>query len=82
MRDSGDGAAMYDRPALMYHALRLEIGDDALFRFTRSLIQDNLHQTFVIDDLTAAAEEASGQDLDEFFDAWISQSEVPDLPTG
>ncbi|MDJ0768104.1 MAG: M1 family aminopeptidase [Ilumatobacter sp.] len=70
----------YDRAALFYHALRLEVGDDAFFTTVREFIQRNLHSAVTVDDLQAVAEEISGQDLDQFFTAWISATEVPELP--
>ena len=70
----------YNRAALFYHALRLEIGDDAFLVTLREFIQRNLHSTVVVDDLQAVAEEVSEQDLDQFFNAWVSEPEVPELP--
>lgn len=70
----------FDRAALLYHALRLEIGDDAFFVTVREFIQRNLHTSVSWDDLQAVAEEISEQDLDEFFTAWVSEPEVPELP--
>jgi aminopeptidase N len=71
----------YDRAALFYHALRLEIGDDAFFVTLREFIQRNLHGTVVVEDLQAIAEEVAEQDLDQFFNAWVREPEVPVLPT-
>ncbi len=73
--------ATYQRGALLYHALRLEIGDEAFFTTLREFIQRNLHGTAEVEDLRAVAEEISGQDLAEFFTAWVTQPLVPDLPS-
>ncbi len=70
----------YDRAALFYHALRLEVGDDAFFTIVREFIQRNLHDAVQVDDLLAVSEEVSGQELDEFFAAWVGATEVPELP--
>ncbi len=73
-------AATYDRAALFYHALRLQTGD-AAFRITlREFIQRNLHDEVLVEDLQAVAEAASEQDLDQFFNDWVSEPEVPELP--
>jgi hypothetical protein len=72
--------AVHNRATLFLHALRLQIGDDAFFTTVREFIQRNLHQDVVVDDFRAVAEEVSGQDLDQFFTAWISEPEVPELP--
>ena len=70
----------YDRGALLYHALRLEIGDEAFFTTLRQFIQRNIHGLVEVRDLRAVAEEISRRDLEEFFTAWITQPTVPDLP--
>jgi predicted small secreted protein len=70
----------YQRAELFYHALRLEIGDDAFFITLREFIQRNLHSTVGVEDLQAVAEEVSELDLDQFFTAWVSEPEVPELP--
>jgi aminopeptidase N len=72
-------AATYDRAALLYHALRLQIGDDAFFITLREFIQRNLHDTALVEDLQAVAEEIAEQDLDQFFAAWVTETEVPEL---
>ncbi len=74
-----DGAT-YQRGALLYQALRLEIGDEAFFATLLEFIQGNLHESVEIETLQATAEEISGMDLDAFFTAWVSDSVVPDLP--
>ncbi len=73
-------SATYQRGALLYHALRLEIGDKAFFTTLREFIQRNLHGTAEIEDLQAVAEEISGDDLSQFFTSWVSETTVPQLP--
>lgn len=72
--------ATYRRGALLYHALRLEIGDEAFFITLREFIQRHLHATAEVEDLQAIAEEISGEDLSRFFANWVTESAVPDLP--
>jgi aminopeptidase N len=73
-------AVTYNRGALLYHALRLEIGDEAFFATLWEFIQSNLHGTAEIDDLQAVAEEMADADLGQFFTSWVSEAVVPDLP--
>ena len=73
-------AATYQRGALLYQALRLEIGDEAFFNTLRAFIERNLHESVEIETLQAIAEEMSGMDLDAFFTAWVSDTVVPELP--
>ena len=72
--------ATYLRGALLYHALRLEIGDEAFFITLREFIQRNLHATAEVEDLQAIAEETSGEDLSQFFASWVTETVVPELP--
>ncbi|MCZ6505788.1 MAG: M1 family aminopeptidase [Actinobacteria bacterium] len=70
----------YQRGALLYHALRLEIGDEAFFATLREFIERNLHATAEIEDLQAIAEEITGDDLSQFFTSWVTETTVPQLP--
>ena len=70
----------YQRGALLYHALRLEIGDEPFFTTIKEFIQRNLHSTAEIEDLQAIAEEITGDDLSKFFTSWVTGSTVPQLP--
>lgn len=73
-------AATYQRGALLYQALRLEIGEEPFFDTLREFIQRNLHGSVEIEDLQEVAEEMSGKDLETFFTAWVSERVVPELP--
>ncbi|MCU0480881.1 MAG: M1 family metallopeptidase [Anaerolineae bacterium] len=71
---------VYQRGALTLHALRLEIGDEAFFETLRTYTAryDNLNAT--TDDFINLAEEISGMQLDDLFDGWLYQFEIPDMP--
>lgn len=73
-------SSIYVRGALVFHALRLEIGDRAFFAMLRSITERFAGDAITADDLRALAEEISGTDLEGFFDAWVSEETVPDLP--
>ena len=73
-------SATYQRGALLYHALRLEIGDEPFFTTINEFIQRNLHATAEIEDLQAIAEELTGDDLSQFFTSWVTETTVPQLP--
>lgn len=71
---------IYQRGALTLHALRLEIGDDAFFETLRTYVAQFNDTHATTDDFIAVAEAISGQDLDEFFNGWLYQLEIPDIP--
>lgn len=71
---------VYERGALTLHALRLEVGDDAFFEILRTYAERYYHDNAITEDFIAIAEEISGQDLQDLFDAWLFQDELPDIP--
>lgn len=71
---------VYQRGALTLHALRLEVGDEAFFQILRTYYDRYKYSNATTADFVAAAEEVSGQELDEFFDAWLYDPMMPDIP--
>lgn len=74
------GQDIYYRGALTLHALRLEVGDETFFDILRTYAARFAHGNATTGDFMAVAEEVSGQQLDEFFDGWLFQVELPDIP--
>lgn len=71
---------VYDRGAMTLHALRARIGDEAFFE-TLTTYTERFHDANVTtDDFIAVAEEVSGQELDDLFQAWLFETEVPSIP--
>ena len=71
---------VYARGGMTLHALRLKIGDDAFFDTLRTYTERFHDGNATTDDFVSIAEETSGEDLTEFFDAWLFQSDLPDIP--
>ncbi|CAN5848270.1 M1 family metallopeptidase [soil metagenome] len=78
--DSLFGSNVYYRGALTLHALRLEVGDDAFFETLRTWAERYRHANATTDDFIALAEDVSGAQLDELFDAWLGAGPPPALP--
>jgi aminopeptidase N len=72
---------VYLRGGLTLHALRLEVGDDAFFEILRTYYDRYKFGNATTDDFIAVAEEISGQDLSDFFDAWLYDEQLPPLPS-
>ena len=70
-------AIVYNKSAVVLHMLRRMIGDDAFFRGIRRLYFGARFDKAGTDDVRAAFEKESGQDLRRFFDAWIGSSGTP-----
>ncbi len=72
------GAQVYRRGALTLHALRLEVGDDVFFEILRTWNDRFGGGNAISADFESLAAELSGQDLADFFDAWLRADELPD----
>ena len=63
--------AIYNRGAATLHALRQKVGDRHFFRTARSWVRIYDDATSTTERFEALAERVSGQELDDFFDAWV-----------
>jgi aminopeptidase N len=72
--------SVYVRGALTLHALRLRIGDTAFFDTLRTYYDRYRDGNATTADFIAVAEEKSGQKLDDFFQGWLYEQQVPDIP--
>ena len=72
----GEGNIYY-LPALMWHTLREEIGDDAFWAMVRAWpsVHDNASATR--EQYVDWVEETTGVELSEFFSAWLDGTETP-----
>ena len=73
-------SSVYQRGALTLHALRLRVGDPGFFELLRSYATAYRHQNVSTEDFINVAEEVTGQDLDDLFQAWLYGSVVPSIP--
>ena len=69
--------ATYQKGAWVLHMLRRRVGDEAFQRGIRSYYARHLNGTASTDDLMRAMEEASGDDLQAFFDQWLRHGGNP-----
>ena len=72
---------VYDRGALTLHALRLCVGDEAFFTILRTWTARFHNGNATTEDFIALAEEISGEQLNDFFDAWLFSPALPALPS-
>ena len=61
----------YQGGALVFHALRRAIGDEAFFTFLRTFVDRYSGGNASTDDLVATASEVAGEDLAPLVDAWL-----------
>ncbi len=72
---------LYKRGALTLHALRSVLGDDTFFTMLREWTQVNRHSTVSTDQFISHASRFREQSLAGFFNAWLFDRELPDLPS-
>jgi aminopeptidase N len=71
---------VYKRGALTLHALRLTVGDDAFFSLLKDWVAEHSGGSVTTADFRAFAAARTGAELDELFDGWLSEPELPELP--
>jgi len=71
---------VYNRGALTLYALRARIGDDAFFETLQTYTDRFRNSNVTTEDFVQVAEEASGQNLEDFFNSWLFETSVPDIP--
>eukprot|EP01032_Pedospumella_encystans_P002043 gene2043-2391_t len=68
---------VYKRGALTLHALRLTVGDDAFFGLLQAWVAAHRGGTVSTADFLAHAASHTGEDLDELFEGWLNELELP-----
>jgi aminopeptidase N len=72
--------SIYGRGAWTLKALHARLGDDPFFDLLRAYTDRYQHGVASTADFIALAEEVSGEDLGEFFDAWLYGEVMPPVP--
>jgi aminopeptidase N len=71
---------VYKRGALLLHALRLTIGDDAFFAMLRAWVERHWYSSVSTLDFIAIAEEFAQRRLGPLFSGWLRDGALPALP--
>ena len=66
--------------ALAMHTLRLRVGDEVFFDIVRTYFERFGGGSAGSDDFVALAQEVSGEELGGFFQAWLVNPLIPDIP--
>ena len=72
---------VYKRGALLLHALRLTLGDEAFFDFLRAWVSGHRHGSVGRRELTDLAAEVGGSGCADLIDAWLDELPLPELPS-
>ncbi len=69
----------YQKGALVLHMLRTELGDDLFFAAIRKYCEDNRERNVESSDLLKAVEQATGRNMQLFFDQWVYGAGYPEF---
>ncbi|MEG3618635.1 M1 family aminopeptidase [Magnetovibrio sp. PR-2] len=69
----------YGKTAYVFHMLKTQLGAETFTKALQRFYQDNQRKIGDWSDIQAAFEAESGQNLNAFFEAWISRTGAPDL---
>jgi aminopeptidase N len=72
--------SVYLRGGLTLHALRVEVGDQAIWAILQAWADRYAYGNATTADFVSLAEELSGRDLDALFQAWLFDPSMPALP--
>jgi aminopeptidase N len=71
---------VYNRGALTLEALRRTVGNDDFYRILREWVDRYRGENASTKDFIQLAESISGERLDRFFQTWLYEQGIPDLP--
>lgn len=72
-------AVGYGKTLMLWHMLRIELGDEMFLEGLRRLYQDYKFSRAGFDDIAALYSELSGIDLQPFFSQWVTRTGAPEL---
>ncbi|MBN1565268.1 MAG: M1 family peptidase, partial [Anaerolineae bacterium] len=72
--------AVYIRGGLTLAALHARVGDDVFFDILRTYYERFAYGNAATSDFIAVAEELSGEELSDFFRAWLFDEQMPAIP--
>lgn len=71
---------VYLRGGLLLHALRVKAGDDTFFKIMQTYFERYKGGNASTENFISVAEEVSGEDLADFFKAWLHDEGLPPIP--
>jgi hypothetical protein len=78
-RDEKDNAIGYQKSAMIFHALRQEVGEAVFWRALKQIPERYLGAVADWSDLEQIFQETAGRDLRWFFAQWVERAGAPDL---
>ena len=72
-------AVGYGKTLMLWHMLRIEVGDELFLEGLRQFYSDYKFQRASFADIAALFSELSGTDLTSFFAQWVDRTGAPEL---
>ncbi len=76
---SASEAVGYGKALMLFHMLRLTLGDETFVKGLRQFYRDYRFKTASFDDIRRSFETVSGKDLNDFFRQWTTRTGAPQL---
>jgi len=80
--EAGDRAIGYGKSMMVFHDLRMMVGDESFYEALRYVYREKLFKKASWVDFQQAFEWVSGENLDWYFRQWIDQKGAPTLSLG
>lgn len=77
--DRPSRAAVYGKTAMVFHMLKMIVGEKAFFRSLKDFIEDNRFKRASWDDIKESFSKMYVNDLDGFFRQWTEEEGLPEL---
>jgi len=77
--DAASRSIGYGKAAMVFHMLRMQLGDDAFFGGLRTLLRQKPFQRVSWDDFRNVFQQESGKELSAFFKQWLERKGLPEL---
>ena len=77
--DAPSEAIGYGKSLMMFHMLREKLGDQNFVKGLQIFNRKNKFKIASFDDIRKSMEEASGEDLKNFFDQWVTRKGAPEI---
>ena len=69
----------YDKSGMIFHILRLELGDEQFYAGLRRIYEENKYKQIGWTDIETVFSDVAGKDLSKFFGQWLLRHDVPNL---
>ena len=78
-KDGASEAIGYGKALMMFHMLRIKVGDDNFIKSIQSFNRSNKFSKSSFKNIQDAFEDVTGEDLNWFFEQWVNKTGAPEI---